>query len=47
MCPMQHPQNTLSRCTVGTGHDVYMHRHDLYESVGERAAVIPRGEPAE
>jgi len=44
MCQMQHPQNTLSRRTVYTGHDVYMHRHDVYENVGERAAAIPRGD---
>jgi len=48
MCQMLHPQNTLtlSRRTVCTGHDVYMHRHDVYENVGERAAAIPRGDPA-
>jgi len=47
MCQMQHPQNTLCRRTVCTRHDVYMHRHDVYENVGERAAAIPRGDPAE
>jgi len=26
---------------------VHMHRHDVYESVGERAAAMPRGDPAE
>ena len=47
MCQMQHPQDTLSRRAVCTGYDVYMHRHAVYESVGKRAAAIPRGDPVE
>ena len=49
---MQHPQNTLGRCTVCTRHEVCMDRHDVHTIVGEKnvgdtegrtCGVLPRG----